>query len=701
MKRHETSSKRSLSDSRRKQTAVYPFSAIVGQEEMKRALLLNLIDPLIGGVLLMGHRGTGKSTIVRSLAALLAPIRVVRDCLFHCDPDSFNELCDECLRRAEGPKPLKKGTKAVTVIDLPLGATEDMLCGSIDLHAALTGRPKVFEPGILARANRGILYVDEVNLLEDHLVDLLLDVASSGINIVEREGISIRHPARFFLVGSGNPEEGELRPQLLDRFGLHVEVETEQRIESRMEIVERREAFDRNPEAFCSAAEKEQRALRRRLQGARQSLPRVELGREILEKIIELCQGLRVDGHRGELVISRGARALAAFECRQKVLPKDVTRVAVMALRHRLRRDPLQSTPSGHRIEQALEKLFENETETEIKNSGENQERSSRPSAHHLERQNSSAHSNGHQENLPSSAPEREYSPLNLPARNADVQDDAVEFVKRKSLRPVSRLSGRRMGRNESADPRIGRCFTSTPRYEKGDRLAVGATLRAVAARLPVKDGQHDSKLTITQSDLRFKKCRRPSRRLFILLIDSSGSMAQNRIDYAKGAVGQLLRRSYVRRAYVALISFCDGDAQIVLPPTRSILRASKALNDIAVHGPTPLPAGIQRALELARMPSRDGWEKSTLLIFTDGNANVSISRPDPLDTRERNSIIASELGVIGSHLHKAGVDTVVVDTQNRFVNTGAARRLSENLAARYIQLQIGKTDTDLGSVFE
>jgi magnesium chelatase subunit I len=338
--------------------AVYPFTGIVGQEEMKLSLLLSVIEPHIGGVLIMGHRGTGKSTAVRALAELLPPIAKVQGCIYGCDPAQPSELCPGCLARRNGRRSLPREQGPVPVVELPLGATEDRVCGTLDIERALTQGVKAFEPGLLARAHRGFLYIDEVNLLEDHLVDLLLDVAASGRNVVERESISVSHPARFVLVGSGNPEEGELRPQLLDRFGLHARIVTIADLDARVEIVQRRERFERNPAAFREEMEPEQRRLRRRIVQARQRLASVSLEHDLLLRIAELCVRLKVDGHRGELTILRAAKALAAFEGRQQVRTTDVRRVAEMSLRHRLRKDALGETDGGARIRQALEKVL-------------------------------------------------------------------------------------------------------------------------------------------------------------------------------------------------------------------------------------------------------------------------------------------------------------------------------------------------------
>lgn len=336
----------------------FPFTAIVGQDEMKLSLLLTVIDPHIGGVILMGHRGTGKSTAVRSLARLLPTIKRVKGCLYGCEPGAEAEYCDDCkILSAAGRISSERGN--VRVVDLPLGATEDRICGTLDIERALVEGVKVFEPGLLARANRGFLYIDEVNLLEDHLVDVLLDSAASGQNIVEREGISVSHPARYVLVGSGNPEEGELRPQLLDRFGLYAQIETICDVDQRVEIVQRRESFEDDAESFCASWEESQSALRRRISRAQKQVRRIQIERHLLEAAAALCISLKVDGHRGELTLARAARALGAFEGRTKTTLEDVARVARMSLRHRLRRDPLESIGSADRIDQAVAELLD------------------------------------------------------------------------------------------------------------------------------------------------------------------------------------------------------------------------------------------------------------------------------------------------------------------------------------------------------
>jgi magnesium chelatase subunit I len=337
--------------------ATFPFSAIVGQDEMKQAILVAAIDPNVGGVLVFGDRGTGKSTAVRALAALLPQMTAVVGCRYGCDPAESADACGDCATLKRGAK-VKTHRIPVPVVDLPLGATEDRVVGALDLEKALAQGVKAFEPGLLARAHRGFLYIDEVNLLEDHLVDLLIDVAASGENVVEREGLSVRHPARFVLVGSGNPEEGELRPQLLDRFGLSVEVKTPQDVATRVEVVKRRDAFERDPSAFIERWHKEDARIRRRLVQARERLVDVQLGDDALRRGAQLCMSLGTDGLRGELTLMRAARALAAWQGDRALGDEHLRAVAPSALRHRLRRNPLDEAGSGVRIERALAEQF-------------------------------------------------------------------------------------------------------------------------------------------------------------------------------------------------------------------------------------------------------------------------------------------------------------------------------------------------------
>ena len=338
---------------------IFPFSAIIGQEEMKLALQLNVIDPKIGGVMIMGDRGTGKSTTIRAIADLLPKIEIVKNDSFNSDPNNLELMSSEVLARYQNNEKLETEKIKIPMIDLPLGATEDRVCGTIDIEKALTEGIKAFEPGLLAKANRGILYVDEVNLLDDHLVDILLDSAASGWNTVEREGISIKHPARFVLVGSGNPEEGELRPQLLDRFGMHAEIRTVKDPVLRVRIVEERTSFDLNPQKWIDKYETAQAAITKRIIDAQNILSKVEIGYDLRVKISEICSILDVDGLRGDIVTNRAAKAYAAYNNREKVEVKDIETVITLCLRHRLRKDPLETIDSGDKVNKIFKQVFE------------------------------------------------------------------------------------------------------------------------------------------------------------------------------------------------------------------------------------------------------------------------------------------------------------------------------------------------------
>ncbi len=353
-----------MSSSRKRR--VFPFAAVIGQSEMKLALLLNVIDPRIGGVMIMGDRGTGKSTTIRALADLLPEINVVQGDPYNSSIDDPDLQSSDVQQQIEEGKDLSTEKRKVPMVDLPLGATEDRLCGTIDIEKALSEGVRAFEPGLLAKANRGLLYVDEVNLLDDHLVDVLLDSAASGWNTVEREGVSVRHPARFVLIGSGNPEEGELRPQLLDRFGMSVEVRTVREPELRVQVVDQRTEFDNNPDTFVASIQSAQDALQEKVVAAQEILQSVKIDDDLRLKISAICGELDVDGLRGDIVTNRSARALAAFEARAEVTEEDIARVISCSLRHRLRKDPLEQIDSGDRVIKAFCKIFERNDENNL-----------------------------------------------------------------------------------------------------------------------------------------------------------------------------------------------------------------------------------------------------------------------------------------------------------------------------------------------
>lgn len=689
----------------RPRPTVFPFTAIVGQGEMKLALLLNVIDASIGGVLIMGHRGTGKSTAVRALADLLPKIQRVRDCFYGCDPVDETNLCDECHARLSSGEKLPRESATVPVVELPLGATEDRVCGTVNIERALKEGVKAFEPGLLARANRGFLYIDEVNLLEDHLIDLLLDVAVTGRNVVEREGISIEHPARFRLVGSGNPEEGELRPQLLDRFGLHVEVKTMTELDERVMIVEQREAFERDPDSFCTQAESEQESLRRRLVRARKNLHQVKLTRELLRDIANLCQQLKIDGHRGELTIARAARALAAFEGRKSVSAEDVRRVATMALRHRLRRDPLEQTGSSARIEQQLDKLLPpNADAAETKQTAD---------AHEDDEPHPSSPRGGNGGNGAGGrtrtdkrveGPQREDAQSNdaqrdaPPALDAQLPEDSLDYTHRAGRKQTNKPESarRRAGvRLNSDNAQRGRYVRASVTRTSGAKIALDATLRATAINTGVRGQMSEAGFSSSPTPdprpltpaLRYKHFRQKAGTLFIFAVDTSGSMALNRIAQAKGALVRLLQQSYIKRDRVALICFRGRGADVMLRPSGSAARAKRLLDTLTIGGATPLAAGLTSALEIARFTRRQSTERIVLLLFTDGRANVSLRVDERLNRAARQREIESELERLGVALRQADVATIIVDTQNRFTSGGEGQKLAGMIMGQYVYL--------------
>ena len=656
--------------------APYPFSAIVGQDEMKLALILSAIDPNIGGVLIMGHRGTGKSTAVRGLADLLPPMKVVVNCAFGCDPNDERNLCTSCASLSD----LETTTRSVPVVDLPLGATEDRVCGTIDIERALKEGKKEFEPGLLARANRGFLYIDEVNLLDDHLVDILLDVSASGWNKVERESISIEHPARFVLIGSGNPEEGELRPQLLDRFGLHAEVKTDNYLANRVAIIELRDAYDRRPEAFVAAYETEQQKLRRRIVRARESFNLVKVPRDLLSRIAQFCAELKVDGHRGELTIMRAARALAAFEGRKVVDEDDVKRVVGMSLRHRLRRDILEDTATTERIEQAVESVL-NQPEEHTGSDRDSESTSRNRKQKHDPPEESEA-----EVTQPSAAKAGvRNNPVEVPSPPAAKREDTTpqwddEFRNQSRTRKAHSQSKRARSMKAASGQSRGRYSRSVEFKTSGSRIALDATLRALAIRQ-----------TTSADAIRYKLLKHKEGTLFIFAIDTSGSMAANRIARAKASIIKLLRKSYLNRDHVAVISFRGTEANVALPPSRSILRARRVLDSLQMGGSTPLSAGLVCTIDLIRR-FRDAYRDTAVLLFTDGHANVAASQNGKKLRALRHQCIEEEVKRLSLALQQTRTRIVVIDVQREFESSEESKRLAEILRARFVKLGIEST---------
>ncbi len=652
----------------------FPFTAIVGQDEMKLGLILNVVDPTIGGVLIMGHRGTGKSTAVRALADLLPRITVVEGCAFNCDPADARNLCADCA----GRDALTGKQSPVAVVELPLGATEDRVCGTIDIERALTEGRKSFDPGLLARANRGFLYIDEVNLLEDHLVDLLLDVAATGRNRVEREGVSVEHPSSFVLVGSGNPEEGELRPQLLDRFGLHAEVVTEAYLDNRVQIIERREAYDRDAEAFAEEYAEAQEQLRKRITRARANLRKVTVERSILSKIAQLCVDLKVDGHRGELTIMRAARALAAFEGRKSVNENHVRRVSAMSLRHRLRRDVLDETAKSEKIDQAVDEVMPRPPEPpgdqkrETKTQPDTPRKAKNPDG---PRQKSAAAGGGGKTNTEDT--------LSPPA----VENRSLETPLEERLRAMmpnrgdkSQSHSRRASGSKTAPSQVRGRYTRAVSFRSaGARIAIDATLRAMISSFSGPD--------ISSDALRYKLLKHKRGTLFVFAIDASGSMAANRIARAKSTILKLLKKSYLNRDSVAIVSFHGTTANVDLMPSRSILRARRVLDSLRMGGSTPLSAGLASTIELLNLVG-DRYGENVVLLFTDGRSNVPLRRHGRANVRVLRQLkIEMELRELMLELKQTRAHVVVVDTQKEFESSQETRKLARILQAQFVKL--------------
>ena len=654
----------------------FPFTAIVGQEEMKLALILNVVDPLIGGVLIMGHRGTGKSTAVRALADLLPRISVVDGCLYKCDPDDHRNLCSDCAAKTS----LDSKLASVSVVELPLGATEDRVCGTIDIERALTEGRKTFDPGLLARANRGFLYIDEVNLLEDHLVDLLLDVATTGRNKVEREGVSVEHPSQFVLVGSGNPEEGELRPQLLDRFGLHAEVRTENYLDNRVDILERREAYDRDPEEFYERYEEEQDQLRKRIQRARANLRKITIDRSILSQIAQLCADLKVDGHRGELTIMRAARALAAFDGRRNVTQHHVRDVSAMSLRHRLRRDALDETAKTDQIEQAVDAVFPQTGQPPPNGDGKGDDSPSTDSP----RKNKKPSGPRQRASAPSGGKTNVADVPSPPAVENKSPESRLEEKLRTTAAERARAashSRRSSGAKHATSHLRGRYTRAVSLKKAGARIAIDATLRALVAST-----SGPQVTPASPSALRYKLLKHKRGTLYIFAIDASGSMAANRIARAKSTILKLLRKSYLNRDSVAIVSFHGETANVDLTPSRSILRARRVLDSLRMGGSTPLGAGLVTTIELLRLVG-DRFGENVVLLFTDGRSNVPLRRRGMNVRVLRQMKIESELRELAVAFQKTGAHVVVVDTQKEFESSKETRRLAQVLQAKFVKL--------------
>jgi magnesium chelatase subunit D len=632
----------------------YPFSAIVGQDDLKLGLLVNAVSPEVGGVLVRGEKGTAKSTAVRALANLLPSIDVVIGCPYSCDPESPNPECPAGPHQAGAPSE----TRPVRLVELPVGASTDRLAGTLDIEKALSEGTKAFEPGLLAAAHRGILYVDEVNLLSDHLVDLLLDVAAMGVNYVEREGVSVRHPSRFILVGTMNPEEGELRPQLLDRFGVTVEVTGNPDPADRVEVVRRRLRYEANPAEFHAEWSNEDAKLATSVEGARLRLPGVGLDEDTLFGISTLCADLGVDGLRGDLVTARTARALAAWDARDEVLIEDVKRAALLALAHRRRRGPFEQPGiDPEEIENALS--------ADRPDPPDGPDGGAPPSGESQSPvEDSSAVRNGEPSEARTGAGERSHS--------------ASEPFEPVRLEAPEKDSGGPLGRRSRI---VGEAGLPVGSREDGENLgdvALAATVRAAAPHQRAR-GREGSGLEVRPQDLRQNVREGREGNLILFLVDASGSMAaRQRMSAVKGAVLSLLNDAYQRRDKVALISFRGEGARILLPPTSSVELAASRLQDLPTGGRTPLAAGIEKAAEvLKRENLRDRERRPLLVLLTDGRPTAG---SDPM--------------VAAARLRDLGPASFVVDTEEGYVRLGMAGELAGAMGARCLRPEELRADS-------
>jgi magnesium chelatase subunit D len=670
---------------------VYPFSAIVGQEKLKKALILNAINPSIGGVLIRGEKGTAKSTAVRSLAALLPEIRVIAGCPFSCDPDNPSEWCERC--KSLNP-PLPVISRRIPVVTLPLNATEDRVVGSIDFEKAIRSGERHFHPGVLARAHRGILYIDEVNLLDDYIADLILDAAASGVNRVEREGISFSHPARFILVGTMNPEEGDIRPQLLDRFGLCVEVSGEEDLERRVELMVRREEFDNDPEGFSKRFESDNQSIAWSILAARELLPKVKIADHLRKFISDLSVENNVAGHRADIVMEQAAKALAAFNRRLHVTIQDIKEVAPMVLIHRRREaaPPPPPPPPQPNNEKDSEQNENPPNPPEAQSHNQPPPDVPQDPSRGEEKEPEPQAMGGEESEQRENPPEKEES-TDYRAVLERVFEIGETFKVKKLSAPKDRILRRGSGRRSRTRTaqKQGRYVRSSIRGDGAD-VALDATLRAAAPyqlrRRSWGSTSEDLAVHLTTEDVRHKIRERRIGNFLLFLVDASGSMgAQGRMTATKGAIMSLLLDAYQKRDRVAMVTFRRNEAEVKLPPTSSVELAARLLRDLPVGGRTPLSAGLIKAYEVLRtVLLRDPTARPILIIITDGKANVSVGSKKPV---EEALLVASRIAM------DERIYPVVVDTEKQgIVQFGLARKLADIMQAPYFRVEDLKAES-------
>ncbi|MGB7109707.1 MAG: VWA domain-containing protein [Mycobacterium sp.] len=617
---------------------------------MALALILCVVDPGIGGVLVRGEKGTAKSTLVRALTQILPPIDVIAGDRFSTDPAEPNPLSPDGPFGPDTPVE----TRPVRLVELPVGATEDRVAGSIDLQQALSDGAVHFEPGLLARAHRGILYVDEVNLLHDHLVDLLLDAAAMGAVTVERDGISVTHSARFVLVGTMNPEEGELRPQLLDRFGLTVEVAAPRDPAQRAEVVRRRLSFDADPQAFRAHYANAEERLRIRIHRAQSILARVQLTGPVLLKIAEVCSAAGVDGMRADIVMARAAAAHAAWHDRDDVNVEDLRVAARLALPHRRRRNPFDAPGLG---DDELDELLPPD-------SGDGPDPDPDPDGP------GGGHGDGDTGDAPPQGAGGQPDPTSAPADHAPVGAGEPYKTRLFTVRGVGEGHAGRRSRARTTTGRRTRSQSST-----GSGIHVVETVRAAAPH-QVARGRSGGRLLLRPADLRRAVREGREANLVVFVVDTSGSMAaRERMQQVKTAILSLLLDAYRRRDRVGVVTFRDRAAEIALPPTGSVDTAARRLADLPAGGRTPLAEGLMKAAELVRRERlRDPSRRPLLVIVTDGRATAG---PDAIG-RSRQ---------VAQHLANEGIGCIVVDCESGRMRMGLAAILAEHLNAVHVAL--------------
>jgi len=650
---------------------LYPFTAIVGQQRMKRALILNAINHRIGGVLIRGERGTAKSTAARALAALLPE---------NCHPHGIEALCDNCQERLEQGDVLPAAYSRTRFVDLPVSATEDRVVGTLDIEKAIQRGERHFEPGVLAAANRGLLYVDEVNLLDDHVVDLLLDSAAMGVNVVEREGISFSHPARFILVGTMNPEEGDLRPQLLDRFALCVDIRGILDAAQRVQILERHVEFERDPESFWARWEPQELRLSQEILQARDRLPMVTHTQRNLFTIAQLTADFKVDGHRADLVILKAALAHAAFEGRLEISERDILMAAELALPHRLKRQPFeeQSLEFGE-LQGRMEKVTRDlgppddtaEAMATLASSAPPPEKKGDEAGQVLKEVEPLPIAGGDDASTSHLA-----GPQQGPHRPVAVGNS---FQPRRLDTPLDKLTRKQAGRRSSTrtDRKRGRYISSRPACGHWDDIAFDATLRQAAPyqlERRQNNGENSLALQVTTADLQRKVRIRRTANLVLFVVDASWSMAAaERMEATKGAILSLLVDAYQRRDQVGLIVFQKNQARVALPPTSSVELAKKMLSEIPVGGKTPLSGGLLLAYRVCTAARRTDPEVRPLVILlTDGAGNVSLTG---LPAQEEALRLADLI-------RQSGYRSVVVDMEHPAFDRGLSSELADALAA-------------------